>query len=210
MASLYKGTKVIELYDNDFDLSSPSLKLKKGSRTDSPGMIKFYAAYCPYCVMKKETYTELANKLNKNGSNYKIYAVNIKDPRAVNTVLSLGISGIPAFYEVGKDLSLTRYEGEYNPDEILKRALSKGGKVQQSGGMRKTNKKPQLKMSVIREFIKEFPGVYATEVADTFGVSEETLREFINSKRDQYGVDPYGNKTKPAEMREANQIKEVL
>ena len=191
MASLYTGTKVIELYDNDFDLSKTPLQLKKGS---IPGMIKFYAAYCPYCVMKKETYTELANKLNKNRSNYQIYAVNIEDPRALNTVLSLGITGIPAFYEIGKDLSLSRYEEEYNPEKILKRALSKGGKIEQKGGMKKTKtktKQPHLKISVIREFIKDYPeGVYASEVADIFGVDEETLIEFINSKRNQCGVDP--------------------
>ncbi len=50
---------------------------------------------------------------------------------------------------------------------------------------------PKLNIDVIRELVDEFPdGVYASEVADIFGVTEKKLLNFM-SKIDESDIDQY-------------------
>lgn len=117
MPGLYEGTDVIELTDDNFDFSGPETVLKGG-----PGLVMAYAAYCPYCISKKETYTELAKQLNSKPG-YQAYAVHTMDPRTNKVGRALNIRTIPTFFEADKNGKLTSYPGEnFGLEQILERA----------------------------------------------------------------------------------------
>lgn len=121
MSSLFEGTSVIELNSKGFSKNGNKSVLKKMG----PGIIMFYAAYCPYCQMKRDTYIELAKRLNGNG--FKIYSVNIKDPKSKEITMSQGVSTIPAFYKVLDDGSLELWNENYSPEAIMKLANDQKG-----------------------------------------------------------------------------------
>ena len=117
MDSLYNGTNVIELTDDDFDLSGPEVNLKGG-----PGLIMAYSAQCPHCINKKDTYTELSNRLNNNGG-YQIYAIHTLNPETNKVCKALNVMFIPAFFEVDKNGRLSPYDGQnFSLKQVLDRS----------------------------------------------------------------------------------------
>jgi len=98
MDSLFFGTDVIELNDNDFDLSQkkhPKLKMP------DPGLIMFYSARCPHCIVKKDPYQKLGSMFNREPG-FQIYSVHVVDPESQKISRDLSITSIPTFYEADK------------------------------------------------------------------------------------------------------------
>ena len=107
--SLFKRTDVIELTDDDFDLSNPAKPLLK---LWQPGLIMFYSAGCPHCIDKKEAYTKLGKALNRYPG-YQIYAVPTMDPNTNKISRALSVFFIPAFFEADHLGQINKLE---NPD----------------------------------------------------------------------------------------------
>lgn len=116
MNSLYRGTSVIELGDTDFNLRNNTLRNNKGC-----GMIMFYAPWCPHCQNKRDTYVGLADRLNRNGSDYMIYSVNVTDNGSQRISEKNNVTTIPRLIEADNG-RLIDYDGDYSPDDILKNA----------------------------------------------------------------------------------------
>lgn len=165
MAGLYNNTDVIELTDEDFDLSGNEPVLKGG-----PGLVMAYSAHCPHCISKRETYTDLARRLNNKGG-YQMYAIHTANPKTNGVGRGLNVEFVPTFFEADQSGRMTSYAPEnFGLEQILDRAkiyentykkpyVEKAKKLQglqrgidisklysQKGGARKNRKSPAHKL----------------------------------------------------------------
>lgn len=125
--SLFESTDVIELSDKDFGTGG---RLKKGG----PGIIMFYASYCPHCQSKQQSYMALGKQLNKKNGGYKVYSVSTTDPNSIEIVKKMQIAGVPTFMEADKLGKLSLLEGPYDPDMIRERAKQISSSQMGGGG----------------------------------------------------------------------------
>ena len=131
--SMFTGSDVIELTDDDFDFNDgteqPTLKM------DNPGMIMFFSSMCPHCISKRDDYMALAKKLNtKDG--YQIYSVHTMDPATGKIGRTMKGEFIPTFYEADGNGKLVPYDENFSQEGIMGRAnlhqkTSKNTKLQQ-------------------------------------------------------------------------------
>lgn len=121
---MFQGTNVIQLYDQDFQLTSLQPLVKNKLFNGKCGYIMFYSPWCHHCQSKKDFWSYLAKQFNQNpdfrAENFCIAAVNVQDSRAQKIVERLNINTIPRFYHVMPHGQLIEYQNnDLSPRSLL-------------------------------------------------------------------------------------------
>jgi thiol-disulfide isomerase/thioredoxin len=122
MQSLYTNSDVAELTDQDFLIHGNKAKLKKKGNC----IVKYYSPFCPHCVNKVESYSDLAREFSGH-----VYAVNTTDPETKKICTTLQIQGVPTFY-ISVDGDLEKLETGFDIPKI-RQHLSKSQKGGRGG-----------------------------------------------------------------------------
>lgn len=117
----YTGSNVKRMTRRDFKTRSNGqtyINTKKFS--GKPGLVKFYAPWCPHCQVMVPTMKKLAKTLKPYSVN--IGAVNCDNVRAKNDQLAgeVGVDGFPSLYVVKKSGRLVPYEGGRDAKSIMR------------------------------------------------------------------------------------------
>lgn len=142
LISTYLITKVkMALYDASIELTPANFDLaakKYKNMNNKPGLIMFYAHWCPHCTTMVDTWKQL----NKSQPNHTVRAIDCALDANAAVGKALGISGYPTIKKVDASGKLSDYEGARDLNS-LKMALNSGG--QRGGARRRTPRKSPRK-----------------------------------------------------------------
>jgi thiol-disulfide isomerase/thioredoxin len=124
---MFNGTKVIELTDKNFDLSGAVPRLTNVSKgfSKGPGKMMVYSSSCPYCLAKREMYSDLAERMNggKTQPVYIILAINSREPEASGVISKLDFSGVPSYFNISNEGEVKNSEDPFNESNVLSKIL---------------------------------------------------------------------------------------
>lgn len=110
-----KSTGVAELKGKDFKLGK-NVTINDKAFKNKPGLIMFYAPWCPHCKDRAEMWSELAIQFQYV---FPITAVNVEDKNNYELAKKLNIVAYPTVKYVTPKGNLRDYKHSLDKDELM-------------------------------------------------------------------------------------------
>lgn len=118
----FESENVIELEGKDFKIKDEKVHIINKLFKNKYGLVKFYAPWCGHCSRMVTDINFLANGLSSH--NFKVAAVNVTNPTNKEVGQFLGISGIPALFNINSDGEIVKLSEEFANDRSIEGLLN--------------------------------------------------------------------------------------